>query len=108
MRERIIFFGPCQDVDCQASRWRTSQVDDDEDYAAELGRRIAARRRVLGLSQERMALDAGYNRSFIGKVERGEQNVSLRTLIRLCAVLRCDVAALTSGIPRVSDPLIFG
>ena len=100
--------GPRGDVDWQEPCWRTGSVDKGEDYAIELGRRIAARRRVLGLSQEEMALEADYNRSYIGKIERGEKNVSLRTLCRLCIVLRCDIATLTAGIPRVIDPAIEG
>lgn len=76
--------------------------------SVELGRRIRARRNALGLAQEAMALEAGFNRSYIGKVERGESNVSFRTLCRLAEVLRCDVATLTVGIPKLKAPPILG
>lgn len=56
----------------------------------------------MGLAQEAMALEAGLNRSYIGKVERGEGNISFRTLCRLAVVLRCDVAALTVGVPKLT------
>lgn len=104
----LIYLGPCQAVDCQEPRWRTSHVEPGDEYAIELGKRIGARRRALGMSQERMALEADYNRSYVGKIERGETNLSLRTLCRLCVVLRCDLAALTVGIPRIKDPMTFG
>ena len=99
-------FGPCQDVDCQCTLRRSSRVDIEPDFV-ELGRRISARRAAIGLSQEALALAANFNRSYIGKVERGERNVSLRTLCRLCHVLGCDLATLTVGIPKVIEPPIF-
>lgn len=100
-------FGPCQAVDHQGPNWRTGHVEPGDEYAIELGKRISARRRAIGLSQERMALEADYNRSYVGKIERGEANISFRTLCRLCEVLRCDIAMLTVGLPRVSNPAIF-
>lgn len=100
-------FGPCQAVDHQGPNWRTGHVEPGDEYAIELGKRISARRRVMGLSQEQMALEAGFNRSYTGKIERGESNISLRTLCRLCVVLRCDLAALTVGIPRITEPAIL-
>lgn len=41
------------------------------------GRRVALLRRERGLSQERLALDAGLDRSYMGRIERGEVSVSL-------------------------------
>jgi transcriptional regulator with XRE-family HTH domain len=65
----------------------------------ELGRRIRAQRRSIGLTQERLALVANVDRSYFGAVERGERNVTFTVLCRLCLALRCDVAALTNGLP---------
>lgn len=107
MGGELFLLGPCQAVDQQGACWRTGRVDHGDEYAIELGKRISARRRVMGISQEQLALDAEYNRSYIGKIERGEANISLRTLCRLCIVLRCDLAALTVGIPRISEPATF-
>ena len=67
----------------------------------ELGRRIRAQRRSIGLTQERLALVAEVDRSYYGAVERGERNITFTVLCRLCLALRCDVAALTSGLPTV-------
>lgn len=68
----------------------------------ELGKRIRARRKALGVSQERLALMAETDRSYVGRVERGEQNISFSILCRLAVVLRCDVATLTVGIPKLT------
>jgi transcriptional regulator with XRE-family HTH domain len=64
-----------------------------------LGRRIREKRKVLGWTQEELADNAGIDRSYIGGVERGERNLTFRVLCQICLALRCDVAALTNGIP---------
>lgn len=67
-----------------------------------LGQRIRARRRELGFSQEGLAHEAGLDRSYVGRIERGEHNLTFVALIRLCRAMRCDVATLTVGLPTVS------
>jgi len=65
----------------------------------ELGRRIRAQRKRIGLTQEELALVADVDRSYFGAVERGERNVTFTVLCRLCLALQCDVALLTGGLP---------
>jgi transcriptional regulator with XRE-family HTH domain len=65
----------------------------------ELGRRIRARRKHLGRTQEQLALVADVDRSYYGAVKRGERNITFTVLCRLCLALRCDIAALTGGLP---------
>lgn len=69
----------------------------------ELGKRIRARRKTMGWSQENLALVADIDRSYVGGVERGERNLTFTVLCRLCEALRCDVAALTVNLPRTPD-----
>lgn len=71
----------------------------EKDVLKELGRRIRERRKAFDWSQEEFASQAGIDRSYMGGVERGERNLSFKTLCEICAALQCDVAALTSGIP---------
>lgn len=68
----------------------------------ELGNRIRETRKALGWTQEDLADNAGIDRSYIGSVERGERNLTFKVLCQICEALGCDVAALTSGIPRPS------
>lgn len=70
-------------------------------YLDILGQRIRARRRDLRLSQEDLAHIAELDRSYVGRVERGQHNMTFITLIRLCRAMQCDVAALTMGLPAV-------
>lgn len=51
------------------------------------GERVRAFREKLGLSQEALAAKAGIHRTYMGGVERGERNVSLKNIIRLASAL---------------------
>ena len=66
----------------------------------ELGKRIRAQRKSIGLTQEQLALVADVDRSYYGAVERGERNVTFTVLCRLCMALKCDVALLTNQLPH--------
>ena len=67
----------------------------------ELGIRIRAQRRRIALTQEQLALVADVDRSYYGAIERGERNITFTVLCRLCLALRCDVALLTHGLPKI-------
>lgn len=69
----------------------------------ELGKRIRERRKSVGWSQETLAFMAGIDRSYVGGVERGERNVTFTVLCRIVSALKCDVAALTAGVPHRSS-----
>jgi transcriptional regulator with XRE-family HTH domain len=48
-----------------------------------LGASVRQRRERLGISQETFANKCGVHRTYVGKVERGEQNVSMSSLARI-------------------------
>jgi transcriptional regulator with XRE-family HTH domain len=72
---------------------------DEEAILHELGKRIRAQRKCIGLTQEALALAANVDRSYYGAVERGERNVTFTVLCRLCVALQCDVALITVELP---------
>jgi len=70
-------------------------------YLDTLGKRIRAARRKLAMSQERLAHESGLDRSYVGRVERGEHNLTFLSLIKIARALGCDIAALTVNLPTV-------
>jgi transcriptional regulator with XRE-family HTH domain len=52
-----------------------------------LGAAIRERRRELGMSQESLASEAGVDRTYVGGLERGSRNPTLKVLWRLSEAL---------------------
>jgi transcriptional regulator with XRE-family HTH domain len=59
-----------------------------------LGLNLRAYRRERGLSQERFAEVLGVHRTYIGGLERGERNLTLKSVERIAANLGMDPMAL--------------
>lgn len=62
------------------------------------GERVRARRQELGWSQERLAEAVGLHWTFVGQVERGQRNISLRNILKLAAGLQVDPGELVCGL----------
>lgn len=61
-----------------------------------LGGAIRASRLQLGFSQEELALRAGLDRGYMGRVERGDNNVTVLTLVRIADALGHTAGTLLS------------
>ncbi|GAA0989275.1 Propionyl-CoA carboxylase regulator [Nocardioides aquaticus] len=59
-----------------------------------VGVNLRRHRERLSISQEAFAEVVGVHRTYLGALERGERNLSLRSLERLAQVLGCDPVAL--------------
>lgn len=70
----------------------------DVSTAKAFGWSIRERRTALGIAQEQLALLSGVDRSFMGKVERGENQPSLVVILRLAKALGCSGADLLAGL----------
>lgn len=57
------------------------------DLQRALGRNLRAHRERLGISQEKLAEQLGYNRTYIGSIEQGKRNLSLRSVEHLAEQL---------------------
>lgn len=55
---------------------------------------MATLRKERGLSQERLALESGLARSYLGGVERGQRNIALLNIVRLAEALGCPPSEL--------------
>lgn len=58
------------------------------------GSAIRELRSERGLSQEELAHQAGIDRSYMGGVERGERNASLKNILRVASALEIPPATL--------------
>ena len=58
------------------------------------GRALRANRTRLGFSQEGFALHVGLHRTYVGGIERGERNPSLRNMQRLADGLGVPLSEL--------------
>lgn len=67
-----------------------------DDRLAELGQRIREIRRTRGLTQQVLADRAGLDRAYVGQVERGKANISVRNLFRIGDALAVGAAAFFS------------
>jgi transcriptional regulator with XRE-family HTH domain len=68
-----------------------------------LGLRIRASRKMSGRNQKEFSKQCGLDRSYFGGVERGERNLPFSSLRQICTGLNCDIAAVTKGIPHLTD-----
>lgn len=62
-----------------------------------LGMAIRAERSKIGLSQEALAHDIGLDRSYMGGIERGEHNISVMNLLRICHRLEISLSLLAGS-----------
>ena len=53
---------------------------EDDPILIEFGLRLRQLRKAKGYSQEGFALECGLDRSYVGAIERGERNLSLRNI----------------------------
>jgi len=65
-----------------------------KDLAINVGLKIKVRRKEMGVSQDKLALLADIDRSYVGRIERGEVNITLEKLYEIAEVLDCDAKDL--------------
>ncbi|KXP07922.1 MULTISPECIES: helix-turn-helix domain-containing protein [Tsukamurella] len=71
----------------------------------EFGRRVAARRTELALSQEKAAERIGVHWTYLGQVERGRRNVTLHNILKIAEGLEITPGELIDGLPA---PVVEG
>lgn len=78
-----------------------------------VGKNVRRIRVAQGVSQERLAFDSGVDRSYLGGMERGEENPTVDVLERIAKTLtvpirelfaEIDFEAGSRGLPRGRKP----
>ncbi|MBQ0746455.1 MAG: helix-turn-helix transcriptional regulator [Marinobacter sp.] len=65
-----------------------------DQLAKALGARIRVQRMACQISQDTLALSCNIDRSYMGRIERGEVNITVTKLYRIASSLDCDPAFL--------------
>lgn len=60
-------------------------------------------RKRIGMTQEQIASVLGVSRNYIAQIEMGKKIPSLRLLIRIAEVIKCDVHILIQGDPTLCE-----
>ncbi|EGQ9699250.1 MULTISPECIES: helix-turn-helix domain-containing protein [Vibrio] len=66
----------------------------NKNLAELVGKRIAKMRKSKGLTQDKLALFAEIDRSYVGRIERGEVNITIEKLYEIADALGCDAKEL--------------
>lgn len=65
-----------------------------EDIIIKFGKRVREERLKLGISQEELAERAGLHRTYIGMIERGEKNITLKNIEKIAKALNIPINSL--------------
>lgn len=69
-------------------------METNKELLITFGRKVQEYRKELGISQEELAFRAGFHRTYIGMIERGERNISLSNLDKLANALQINIKDL--------------
>lgn len=75
-------------------RMKPTFTAQEQDDLRDFGERVARARKSRGWSQERLALESGLARSYLGGVERGQRNISYLNIIKIARTLECTPEVL--------------
>ena len=64
------------------------------DLAIKFGERVRQKRLKMGISQDKLALLSEIDRSYVGRIERGEVNITLEKAYQLAEILDCNIRDL--------------
>lgn len=69
-------------------------MNNEIDILQQIGQRILSRRKAMALSQDQLAYTAGIDRTTVGYIENGKQNVSISMLCKIATALQIDIKDL--------------
>ena len=76
----------------------------EHDIRTRFGARVRQLRNGRGWSQEELADRAGLHRTYVGSIERGEQNLSLVNIEKLAATLGVSLGELFAPFTEQPAP----
>lgn len=73
------------------------------EISKEIGKRIRAYRKQLGLSQEKLAYLSDCHPTYIGQLERGEKNATLESIEKITIALNISLSQLFEKYEHTPD-----
>lgn len=73
-------------------------MDSKPDILIRFGHYLRRLRKAKGFSQESFADHCGFDRTYIGGIERGERNVSLRNIEVIARALNMTISEFMQGV----------
>ena len=73
-----------------------------EKLEVSFGENVRKARKKQKISQERLALNAGIDRSYMSRVERGIVSITLQKAYVIAQALKCDVKELLPTMEQLS------
>ena len=73
---------------------------DQQQVMQAFGHELRKARNAVGVSQEKLALQVGLDRTYISMLERGLRQPSLTTIFRLCEALEIDSVELVAKVKK--------
>lgn len=74
-----------------------------ENLEVSFGENVRKARKKQKISQERLALNAGIDRSYMSRVERGIVSITLQKAYVIAQALECDVKDLLPTMEQLSQ-----
>ena len=65
-----------------------------------LGEELRKARKKAGLTQEKLAFEAGVDRTYISQLEHDKKSPTLEVLMRICAALSIKTSVLIARVER--------
>lgn len=81
-------------------------MNDRHPNLIKIGKKIREARKNAGYSQEGFAYEVGIARTYMGRVERGEQNISIQNLINIAITLKVEVGSLIPSIATLKRRVV--
>lgn len=72
--------------------------DEQKIFLNKLGKKIRNIRERKSIAQEKLAILAGIDRSFLGRIERGEKNISVLKLKKIAKALDAPLVSFLKDI----------
>ncbi len=84
------YYCPCQVLNARMAK--------RADILIKFGQQVRKLRKEQGYSQENFAYACELDRTYVGGIERGERNLSLRNIKRIADTLEISLAELMDGL----------